>query len=456
VIGFASRLINFEASVFTMKIILRNFLIAVALTVGVNTGANAQWTIFTDIFTQMDDGTNDFFFDNLDSLANAWNNEQGFGDELGDLLNGNLLDSVPPLNLDSNYFNEVGSGIDSFLLNLPGFGLSNSDNDSIEGELDRLFGIFDMNFDSLGGIFGQYQDSLGNFPTNYLDPTILGYDPLLDQQYNYLLDSLNLIGDLSNPNGPGNITGLMSKLFDKVLFPDLEIAFGTQSSDLKYFEDQYSAEAKVIRIGSVPRFDKRVSSFSAAQGKFPIEARWHMQASWTGKAHYYEAGAPVNENLTIDPNDTDKDFNPLMMYGDFAIMTTPSLGTLGNTSFKMLVSLGTEIGTYAPAHREYYRPVTANNKGYMTGLGAQAGAGVAFTTGAITAYSMGTFAQGQALRCPVPYPYTSRRFEVGVRYGNIVNMRYSTGFTSWQSDANRQADIKNQFTVGIILSELHR
>ncbi len=439
-----------------MKVICRNFLIAIALVTGLCTSAHAQWNIFTDIFTQMDGGTNNFFFDNLDSLANAWNNEQGFGDDLGGQLNENLLDSIPPLNLDSNYFNEIGAGMDSFLFNLPGFGLSNSDNDTIEGELDRLFNIFDTNFDSLGGIFGQYNDSLANFPSNYLDPTIIGYDPLLDLQYNYLLDSLNLIGDLSNPNGPGNITGLMNKFFDKLMFPDIELAFGTQSADLKYFEDRYSADAKVIRLGSVPRFDKRVNSFAASQGRFPIEARWHIEASWTGKAHYHEFGAPNNENLLIDPNDTDKDFNPLMMYGDFAIMTTPSLGTLGNTSFKMLVSLGTEFGTYAPAHREYYWPITANNRGYMTGLGAQAGAGVAFSRGAITAYSMGTFAQGQALRCPLPYPYTSRRFEVGVRYGDIVNMRYSTGFTSWQDNENRQADIRNQFTIGLILSELNR
>lgn len=91
----------------------------------------------------------------------------------------------------------------------------------------------------------------------------------------------------------------------------------------------------------------------------------------------------------------------------------------------------------------------------MTGLGAQVGAGFSFTTGAITAYSLATFTQGQALRSLKPYQYTSRRYEVGIRYGNIINVRYSTGYVSWQEFENRQAKINNQFTVGIILAELH-
>ena len=181
----------------------------------------------------------------------------------------------------------------------------------------------------------------------------------------------------------------------------------------------------------------------------PLEARWHVQASWVGGDEQPTAN-DIN-NIVFEH----KAFNPLLMFGDYAIMATPQIGKLGNTTFRLITSLGTEFGTYAPAHHDFARPYTSSNKGYMTGLGAQAGAGFAFNTGALTVYSIGTFTRGQALRCPKPYAYTSRIYEVGMRYGNIVNVRYSSGQISWQDFNNRLAKINHQFTIGIILAELH-
>ncbi len=413
--------------------------------------ANAQWDILTDLFHQMDNGTNQFFFDNLDSLNGNWDtNYDPNGDMFGQLY-GNLLDSIPPGNLDSTYLDGLDAGLDTLLVHLPGYGLSGTDQDSLLGELDWINGIFNNNFDSLGGLFGQYNDSLALTP-NYWDINIINSDSLHNDQLNYLQDSFNLVGGASDPNGLGNFSHIFGKIFDVNIFPDIELAFGTQSSDLKYFQDKYSADAKIVRIGSVPRFDKNVSNIPGDNSPiFPIEARWHVDVSWINEAH----ATPQFGDENIQNNGATKGFNPMLMSGDFAIMATPGIGTLGNTSFRLITSLGTELGTYAPSHSDYARPFTSSNKGFMTGLGAQVGAGFSFTTGAVTAYSIATFAQGQALRCPKPYPYTSRRYEVGIRYGNIINVRYSTGFVSWQDQENRQANIRNQFTVGIILAELH-
>jgi len=412
--------------------------------------ATAQVDLLSDLFGQMDTGTYNFLFDNLDSLDGTWDpNQQGY-DDLFNQLNNNLLDSIPPGNLDSSYLFGLDAGLDTLLAHLPGFGLSGVDEDTLLGELDWINDIFGNNFDSLGGLFGQYHDSL-SFDSSHWDVTIIGFDDLTNEGFLFLQDSVNAAGGLSNPNGPGGFANIMDQLFDVNLFPDLELAFGTQSGDFKYYDEKYSATAKVVRIGSVPRFDRKAQeNCNYLLPNFPIEARWHVQVSWNDG----ERAANIGD-FNRNDSGSNKAFNPLLIYGDYALMATPNIGTWGNTSFRLITSLGTEFGTYAPSHDDYRRPFTSSNQGYMTGLGAQAGAGFAFTTGALTVYSLGTFAQGQALRCPKPYAYTSRRFEVGMRYGNIINVRYSNGFTSWQPADNRLARVRNQFTVGIILAELH-
>jgi hypothetical protein len=142
-------------------------------------------------------------------------------------------------------------------------------------------------------------------------------------------------------------------------------------------------------------------------------------------------------------------FHPLLLRGDYAMMATPRIGRWGNTSFRMISSLGLEFGTYAPAHRDYAPPLTTYNVGFATGFGPQVGGGFAMTTGQLVIYSLTTACYGKTLGSK--YDYLSRQIETGMRFGNVINVRYSTGHISWQELDNRRASIRHQLTVGIIL-----
>ncbi|MCF8247602.1 MAG: hypothetical protein K9J37_21285 [Saprospiraceae bacterium] len=410
--------------------------------------ANAQWDLLTDLLGQDQNGAS-IFFNYGDSIPPSWNPNLGFDNDLFNQLNNNLNDSIPPIDFDGTLLGELGSGFDTLLAHLPNFGFSGPDEDTLLGDIDWIGDILTNNYDSLGGLFGGYHDSLSFDEMNW-DVIIIGFDTLVEGQFDDLNNSIDPNDVIFDPNNPGNFAEISGKLFDVNLFPDIELAFGTQNADLQYWGMKYNRTAKVVRIGSVPRFDREVFNNNGHGNAVPLEARWHVQASWVG-GDDQDALGDANANVIFE----NRGFNPLLMFGDYAIMATPHIGRLGNTSFRLITSLGTEFGTYAPAHQGFNQPFTNANKGYMTGLGAQAGAGFAFTNGPVTVYSIGTYALGQALRSPRPYAYKSRRYEVGMRYSNIVNVRYSSGLVSWQDFDNRLAKINHQFTIGIILAELH-
>ncbi|MBI1223649.1 MAG: hypothetical protein GC192_00300 [Bacteroidetes bacterium] len=408
--------------------------------------ANAQVDLLSDLFSQMDPSLGQVLQNNFDSLNNAGNLNQNADNELFDQLNDHLLNDIPPGNFDANFQSELGSGLDTLLFHLPGLNLPTGDQDVLLSDIDWINNILNNNSDSLAGLFGQYNDSL------YFDPswdvTIIDSDDLNEEGNQFLADSINMAFDLSNPDGLGNFGSISDQLFDFNLFHDIELAFGTQDANLSYWGYNYSKRSKVFRIGSVPRFDKKVFNNNGRTPIFPVEARWHAEVSWFSGS----------DNT---PSDTNPDagigraFNPLLLFGDYSLMATPIIGQLGNTTFRLITSLGTEFGTYAPAHQDFRRPYTSNNKGYATGIGAQAGSGFAFSTGRLTVYSIATFAKGQTQKSAKTYPYSHVRYEVGMRYGNLINVRYSSGSSSWQTGGNRTAEVKNQFTVGIILAELH-
>ncbi len=409
--------------------------------------ANAQWDLFSDLLSQLDNTVYNQYFDNLGGLDSTWSVNQVDGN---DLLNEHydLLNNPSPGGaLDSSYIFGLDAGLDSLIAELPGFGLPNADADTLIGELEHIQDIFGTNFDSLGGLYGQYQDSL-NFDSANWNVVIIDFDDLTEGHLDMLQDTLGMVMDTTFPSNPHNFAGLIGKLFDIKAFPDLELAFGVQDADLKYWNEEYSANSKVIRIGSVPRFDKDV--IECNYPVVPIEARWHVQASWNGG----ERSSPGDATGAREEGDKGG-FNPLLFFGDFAMMATPRIGAWGNTSFRIITSLGMEFGTYAPAHRDYRPPFTSFNKGFATGFGPQIGAGFSMTTGQLVIYSLATIAEGDVLRCALPYRYNSKRFEVGMRYGNIINVRCNTGFATWQEHDNRRADINTQVTVGIILAELH-
>lgn len=354
--------------------------------------------------------------------------------------------NTPPM-LDQVSLNELGAGYDSLATNIPGWGLTPENQDTVLGTIGWLFGSLFSNQDSLNGLFGQYEDDLTfNDGANW-NVTIIGNDSLVGEGQDHLAD-IYPYGDPANPELPDDLGGAIGKLFDVNLFPDIELAFGTQSADLSYWGMDYHRNAKVIRVGSVPRFN----GYSNPRFNIiPIEARWHGEVSWMGEPPTPNQGGDAGSGSNHSAS-----FNPLLFYGDYGIMATPVIGRLGNTTFRLLTSLGSEIGTYAPAHKDFAPVTTKKNKGYTTGVGAQLGSGFAFTTGLLTMYSLATYAHGQTF-CEgmAHYKYDNTRFEVGARYGNIVNIRYSKGSSSWQPDGNRTANVKNQITLGIILAELH-
>ncbi len=409
--------------------------------------ANAQWDLFSNLLSQLDNTVYNQYFDNLGGLDSTWSVNQVDGNDLlnehYDLLN----NPSPGGGLDSSYIFGLDAGLDSLIDRLPGQGLFDPDADTLIGELEHIQDIFGANFDSLGGLFDQYQDSLVFDSANW-NVVIIDFDDLTEGHLDMLQDTLGMVMDTTFPSNPHNFAGLIGKLFDIKAFPDLELAFGVQDADLKYWNEEYSANSKVIRIGSVPRFDKDV--IECNYPVVPIEARWHVQASWNGG----ERSSPGDATGAREEGDKGG-FNPLLFFGDFAMMATPRIGAWGNTSFRIITSLGMEFGTYAPAHRDYRPPFTSFNKGFATGFGPQIGAGFSMTTGQLVIYSLATIAEGDVLRCALPYRYNSRRFEVGMRYGNIINVRCNTGLATWQEHDNRRADINTQVTVGIILAELH-
>lgn len=410
----------------------------------------SPWDLLADLLNQTDTQTNENFLDNFGNIDPATidfgeNNEtlQQLFDELNGPFPGGMLDST--------YLDVWGPGFGLILDGLPGYGLSGSDEDTLLNQYGNLEDIFASNFDSLGGAFGQYQDSL-LAGTNDWDIVVIGLDDLTNESAGALQDTFDMVFGNTTPNGPGDIDGIIGQLFDVVAFPDLELAFGMQEASLKYWDNPYDERARVLRVGSVPRFDQDVDNCNYATIAVPIEARWHVQASWTGEAPPASPATDPGQAAAHHGGD----FNPLLFSGDFAMMATPTIGTLGNTRFKLITSLGMEFGTYAPAHRDYNAPFTSGNQGFATGFGPQAGSGFAFSTGPLTVYSIGTIViGGEMLRCGPAYRYNSTRFESGIRYGNIINVRYSTGKFSWQPNDNRTAKVGHQVTVGIILSELH-
>jgi hypothetical protein len=354
--------------------------------------------------------------------------------------------NTPPM-LDQVSLNELGAGYDSLATNISGLGLTPSNQDTVLGTIGWLFGNLLNNADSLNGLFGQYEDDLTFNEGADWNVTIIDNDGLVEDQLNNLTD-IYPYGDPADPKLPDDLGAAIGRLFDVNMFPDIELAFGTQSADLSYWGMNYHRNAKVVRVGSVPRFN----GYSSPHFNIvPIEARWHGEVSWMGEAPIPGQGGDANAGQNNSPS-----FNPLLFYGDYALMASPVIGRLGNTTFRLLTSLGSEVGTYAPAHRDFAPASTKKNKGFATGVGAQMGSGFAFTNGLLTIYSLATYAHGHTICAEeMHYKYDSGRFEVGARYGNIVNIRYSNGTTSWQSGGNRMANVKNQITLGIILAELH-
>jgi len=402
--------------------------------------------MFSSVLTQLDSSERTNFFSNLDTLlfANFSDTTQNFDGvnfgNLGDsLVLSGVTDSLTNLITGDNPFGHIDSlssqwthGSDS----LSGlFGTAGLDSLDIDSILTQYGNVNDVWNDRLGEINESFDDHQDNFDL-YGNISLDGPPPAgIDSLFNDLTVSLD-----ENPGaGLGGFGQVINDLFSSDLFTDLEIAYGRKDAAVSYYNRDYHAaldRTQVIRVGSVPSFSRL------------WEARWHFGISWT----------PEDVRLNTDVNDPNHDadgFVPLTYDADFAAMFDPGFNFGDRLSARVITSLGMEVGTYAPAHRDPNRPASLNNVGNTTGYGPQVGTGFTTTYGAVTSYAMGTMSYGQVANCP-EHTYRSYKFEAGARFGKSVNLRYSLGKQNWAEHDNKEVNTRQQFTIGLLTSSLFK
>ena len=203
-------------------------------------------------------------------------------------------------------------------------------------------------------------------------------------------------------------------------------------ADAVYYNQSYSVNASVIRIGSVPRFDQT------------WEVSWFVKASF-----FQEVDLEKAETSTLKEG-----FNELMYDGQFAMHFNPAIGMSNDVNIRLYSSLGMEVSSHIPAHVNFADPDTHTNVGRTTGYGPQIGAGTVVNFGNTSLYTFGTMATGDVFNTP-GYRFNSRTLNAGVRIGDTVNIRYTEGTKSWAPKDQKTTSFR-RFTVGLILSELIR
>jgi hypothetical protein len=341
-------------------------------------------------------------------------------------------------------------GLDEYLSDL-----IEADADSTLGEELGIDDPLNVAILQLGSILADYRDSI-----NMQNPTWNGGYfagiPNVKTGNTYLQDTARTTyaGIPIASQGGGDLGSVIDQLFSGFNFPLLEMAFGMQDGNFRYYSDNYTANARLFRIGSVLGFDKTVvpNTCMGIFGLYPMEASWHVEGSWVK--------GPVPSGLRGTENagqgNPDK-INPLLLNGDFNIIITPYfIQHPAPLAFRIFTSFGMEFGTYAPAHNDYPHvpALVTPNKGFTTGFGPQIGLGFAFTKGPLVMYSHNTFAHGSVYCGPdeihPDYKYNNLRFEAGIRYGEVLNIRYTRGSASWHPNQQRRAGY-NQFTIGLVI-----
>jgi len=437
-----------------MKIFTRTLLLSFIFLLGSN-NLKAQETLFGDIFNQLGFEEQTEFLNNYDInvdsayLTNPGDFPFNFDSlflDMGilDSLSANL-DDLPVL--DDDYLDALGllsdtMGLDSIFEDFGQLDLDTLAGDSIVAEIGNINDLFNINFDSLGNLGDQYGDTLDidiNEPNqNGLNETNL--EILQDSLFNSIDNSDNNEDDFGFNIGIAD--QILDQIFDSNIFPSLELAFGVQDNSAMYYGREYATIAKVIRLGSVPSFNQM------------WEPRWHVKGSVIGEEI---------ENYVVDESNNSTNnasgVVPLLYDGDFALMINP---TLGSPNVRLITSFGMEVGTYVPAHEDFNAFTQGNNNcGFTTGIGAQIGSGFSVKTGDLTVYTLATLAYGDVVdrQRDAAYRYNSLRFSAGVRFGDIINVRYSTGQQTWAQgdEGNRkQVNTNHQLTLGVILQELNR
>lgn len=369
------------------------------------------------------------FFDQIENLdineLGGYLQESGGMDQLLTFLNGDLpYDELGSL---LNTFDSAGIYLDEWLGNL--FGLSDEDLNAILNQVNNVedvFANYDGTFDDL---FAQYQDSISSDLPVIQIPGDLDNDILLENFEN----ALNLFPE-DTTQGVQNV---IDQLFDRDVFSSMEIAYGRKAAIVDWYGTRREIgmqNLQVIRVGTVPSFNNDFEPF------------WSGTVSWSNNQFGLVTGSEANA--------VEDKFNPFIFEGDFGVMYNPSLPFPGLANGRLITRLGFEVAAYAPPHINTDKVRTLSNIGKTTGSGAQIGTGYEITVGQLSTYVMGIASFGSVNNSPDPYAYSNLKIEVGARFGDVINVRYSHGQQDWARKDHKRVNTRNQFTIGIIMDEL--
>lgn len=394
---------------------------------------NAQSTLFEELLGQMDAPQQESFLEDLGNIQNDFELDLFQNPEILDSLIHTIIDEAPTL--DNSYSDAWSTGLDYLDVGVSSNIVSPIDQDFALG----IDNIFETNFDDFGSIFSDNQVDL---LFNQNDAISLDYlEPEINSDLSTLQETMLAAGENTPANGLGNFSSILDQIFSPNQFPLLELAFGVQNADIKYWDKEYMVKPKLIRIGSVPRLNQ--------QEIISIEGLWHAQASWVDE--------PIGGGAEI-PDGVKSDIQPLLLDLSCSAIVNRFLFCSATIEGRLLTTLGAEVGTYAPAHREDFGPRNNNNKGYTTGLGAQTGVGFAIRMldGGLSFYTLTTVAYGDVIESKRPYRYRSLKTEANVNLNNIINVRYSTGVQNWAPDQHRNVRRSHEVTIGLIIGNFNR
>lgn len=412
----------------------QTYLVVMALffwTISFNTTQAQIWEGFEPVFEQLDPTERTNFAEELENLMESWHYGSVELNGIVDSLNNGLSIYDPTMPIDemmdawtTSRTNLVGL-LDDSNLEIP-------DSLAVIQEFDRVNDIWDMNLDSLNAVLELY-DGETAFSPGLAEEAVQRFEVfegLWTQIFQDLVESVEYGLDLTNPQGIGNLEEVANTLFGSAF--SLELAYGQQFADARYYEEKYSAVANVIRLASVPRFDQ------------DWEARWSIMGSFFN----------VDEDLRAEVSSLQAGFNGLWGNAQFALMYNPEISRSRGMTIRLYSSLGMEASTYVPPHVRDYDPRSRDNVGNTTGYGPQIGAGAIITAGPASLYTYGTLATGDVVK-GFDYRFRSRTANAGIRYGDAVNVLYSYGNAWWAPNLNKFIEY-HQITVGIILTELSR
>lgn len=394
-----------------------------------------NWGSFDNVLSQLDSAKRAEYLNNLNHLQIGQHSFYGLNGMI-DSLNANLDGQNPISGNFGSLLPTVSLSQDSLLGLLNGSGYSSLDSLSALNQFDQISDVWSSHSDSLYGAFDTFNGQLTpvpDLPTYSVNPRdwFPNFDSLATNQQH--------IFDNTPANGPSGFQGVFDQLLNPAVFTSIELTGGTQHAKTNFYWQAEELTAPVIGLRTSEQFDRL------------WEPRWRMEASWFKNT----TGVINNETITQQ----NANFNPFIINGSLDVMFNPSIGVnSAGAALRLITLLGIEAGTYAPAHREILAPFTTNNEGYTTGWGPVVGAGLSMKTGAMTVYALGTTAYGDVICNPDAtvsnYRYRSNRLEAGVRYGNLISVRFEKCISSnWATDGNKHVRY-NQITVGLPVTGL--